>query len=130
MNLDSPHIFMVKIWFKNLYKFTFLCINHRSPGHILGRDALRHRPVLNHPVAHRRRRTFFEFFAQFPYTSTNLPHVVTTQHVHFRLRTHYFLLPWKIPEEISRRAITKESIYHIKHDICQIQPFYHVSGLT
>ncbi len=32
----------------------------------------------------------------------DLSHKVKTQYVHFRLHTNYFLLPWKIPEEISR----------------------------
>ncbi len=32
----------------------------------------------------------------------SLRHKVKTQYVHFRLRTNYFLLSWKIPEEISR----------------------------
>ena len=31
----------------------------------------------------------------------------------FQIHTSYFLLPWKIPEEISR--LNKCSIYHIKH---------------
>ena len=37
--------------------------------------------------------------------TSNLPHKVKTQYVHFRLHTNYFLLPWKIPEEISRWPI-------------------------
>ncbi len=32
-----------------------------------------------------------------------LPHKVKKQYVHFTLHAHYCLLPWKIPEEISRR---------------------------
>ena len=49
---------------------------------------------------------------------------IKTQYVHFRSYTEYFLLPWKIPKEISRRSmlsITKGSIYYVKH-LC-IQSF-------
>ena len=31
-----------------------------------------------------------------------LPHQVKTQYLHFRLHAKYFLVPWKIPEEITR----------------------------
>ena len=50
-----------------------------------------------------------------------LPHKVKSQYVHFRLCTNYFLLPWKIPEELADYlgcSITKGSIYHIKHKRC------------
>ena len=55
-----------------------------------------------------------------------LPHKVKMQYVNFRSHTKYFLLSWKIPEEISRQSmlfhmITKGSIYYIKH--MYIQPF-------
>ena len=46
------------------------------------------------------------------------------QYVHFNLHTNYFLLPWKIPEGISRPSMLFQyegSIYHIKH--MSIQPF-------
>ena len=33
------------------------------------------------------------------------PHKVKMQYVHFRLHVNYFLLPWKIPEEVSRRSM-------------------------
>ncbi len=35
--------------------------------------------------------------------ASNLPNQVKTQYLHFRFHTNYFLLPWQIPEEISRR---------------------------
>ncbi len=34
-----------------------------------------------------------------------LPHKVKTQYLHFRSQAEYFLLPWKIPEVMSRRSI-------------------------
>ena len=34
-----------------------------------------------------------------------LPHKVKMQYVHFRSYTKYFLLPWKIREESSRRSL-------------------------
>ena len=37
--------------------------------------------------------------------SAALPHEVKTQYVHFRSQAGYFLLSWKIPEEISRRSM-------------------------
>ncbi len=37
-------------------------------------------------------------------TNKKLPHKVKMQYVLFRLHTNYFLLPWEIPEEISRRS--------------------------
>ena len=46
------------------------------------------------------------------------------QHVHFRLHTNYFLLPWMIPEEIETQLMLFNnlgSIYQIKHMF--IQPF-------
>ncbi len=55
-----------------------------------------------------------------------LPYKVEIQYVHFRLHTKYFLLPWKIPEEISRQSrlfhnkMAKWSIYYMKH--INIQP--------
>ena len=39
------------------------------------------------------------------------------QDLQFRLHTNYFLLPWKIPEELADNqcsSINKSSIYHIK----------------
>ncbi len=33
------------------------------------------------------------------------PNKVKMQYMHFRLHSNYFLVPWKIPEEISRRLI-------------------------
>ena len=58
-----------------------------------------------------------------------LPHYVKMQYLHLRFYANYFLLPWKIPEEISRQfsSITKGSIYHMKH---VHTTFYHSSGLT
>ena len=57
--------------------------------------------------------------------SVYLPHKVKTQYVHFKSHAEYFLLPWKMSEEISRRSmlfnITKGSIYYSKH--MYIQPF-------
>ena len=35
----------------------------------------------------------------------SLPHQVKMQYLHFRFHANYFLLPWKIPEEISRRSL-------------------------
>ncbi len=32
-------------------------------------------------------------------------HQVKMQCMHFRFHAHYFLLPWKIPQEISRRSL-------------------------
>ncbi len=32
-----------------------------------------------------------------------LPHKVKTHYLHFRFHANCFLLPWQIPEEISRR---------------------------
>ena len=59
-----------------------------------------------------------------PYCIT-LPHKVKVQYMHFRSHTEYFLLPWKIPEEISRWLMFyhnyKGSIYYTKH--MYIQPF-------
>ena len=46
--------------------------------------------------------------------------------MHFRLHANYFLLPWKIPEEISKRlmvldsSVSKGSIYHIKQCPCNL----------
>ncbi len=34
-----------------------------------------------------------------------LPHQVKKQFLHFRFHANYFLLPWKIPKEISRRSM-------------------------
>ncbi len=34
-----------------------------------------------------------------------LPPQVKMQYLHFRSHANYFLLPWKIPEEISRRSM-------------------------
>ncbi len=53
----------------------------------------------------------------------NLPHQVKTQYLHFRFYANYFLLPWKISEEISRRSMLSHNfrIYHINH--MYIQPF-------
>ncbi len=36
---------------------------------------------------------------------TRLPHYVKTQYLHLRVYANYFLLPWKIHEEISRRSM-------------------------
>ena len=56
-----------------------------------------------------------------PHTHTHI-HKVKAQYLHFRSHAEYFLLSWKIPEEISRRSmlltsitVTKVSIYYIKH---------------
>ena len=42
-------------------------------------------------------------------TTTNqrcsLPHQVKMQYLHFRFHASYFLLPWKIPEEIHRQSM-------------------------
>ncbi len=40
-----------------------------------------------------------------PSSQLILPHKVKMQFVHVRLHASYFLLPWKIPEEISRRSM-------------------------
>ena len=57
--------------------------------------------------------------------STVVPHKVKTRYVHFRSYAEHFLLPWKIPEEMSRQSmllsITKGNICHIKH--MSIHPF-------
>ncbi len=54
-----------------------------------------------------------------------LPHKVKMQYVHFRIHTNYFLLPWKITEEISRQSVlfnnSKAVPTIIKH--MSIQPF-------
>ncbi len=53
-----------------------------------------------------------------------LPHKVKMQYVHSRSHPSYFLLPWKIPEEIADNqysSITKGSIFHTKHK--SLQPF-------
>ncbi len=54
------------------------------------------------------------------------PHKVKRHYVHFRLHINYFILPWKICEEIKRRSVTlqyltKGSTHDIKH--MSIQPF-------
>ena len=56
-----------------------------------------------------------------------LPHQVKK---HFRFHANYFLLAWKISEEVDDQwsSITKGSIYHIKHNYVYI--FYHSSELT
>ncbi len=49
--------------------------------------------------------------------------VKTTQYLHFRFYVNYFLLLWKIPEELAEdqcSSITKVSIYHIKHMYIQL----------
>ncbi len=38
-------------------------------------------------------------------TTSDLPPQVKTQYLHFRSHANYFLLTWKIPEEISRRSL-------------------------
>ena len=45
-------------------------------------------------------------------------------YLHFRFHANCFPLPWKIPEEISRRSmfLTKGSIYHITHMYIQLLP--------
>ena len=35
----------------------------------------------------------------------DLPHCVKTQYLHFKFHASYFLVPWKIPEEICRRSM-------------------------
>ncbi len=35
----------------------------------------------------------------------SLPHYVKMQYLHVRFYANYFLLPWNIPEEISRRSL-------------------------
>ena len=60
----------------------------------------------------------------FPSMLSNSAHQVKMQYLHFRFHANYFLLPWKIAEEISRQLcsrITKGSIYHIRR--MYIQPF-------
>ncbi len=56
---------------------------------------------------------------------------VKMQHLHFRIHAKYFLLPWKIPEEISRWAMLfyKGRIYHMKH-IFVHTTFYCTCGLS
>ena len=39
------------------------------------------------------------------YMSVDLPHTVKMQYVHFRSHTDYFVLPWKIPEEIGCQSV-------------------------
>ena len=39
------------------------------------------------------------------YTQQSVPHKGKIQHVHFRFYTNYFLLPWRVPEEISRQSM-------------------------
>ena len=48
-----------------------------------------------------------------------LPTKEQTQYLNFKFHANYFLLPWKIHEEISTRfsSKTKSSIYNIKHNI-------------
>ena len=54
----------------------------------------------------------------------SLPHKVKTQYAHFRSQTEYFVLPCKIPAEISRRPL-------FFHQTMYIQPFsMYGSGLT
>ena len=53
---------------------------------------------------------------------------VKMQYVHFRLHVNCFLLPWKIPEEISRQSMrfnnSKQYLPYVH------TTFYHGSGLT
>ena len=53
-----------------------------------------------------------------------LPYTVKTQYVHFRSHAEYFLLPWKIPDEISRRSVLFHSeAASIISNIMYMQPF-------
>ncbi len=52
----------------------------------------------------------------------SLPSLRKTQYLHFRFHASYFLLPWKITEEISRRSMLFHSQrqylpHHIKHSV-------------
>ena len=56
---------------------------------------------------------------------------IQTQYMHFRLHTNYFLLLWKIPEEISRRwMLFNNWRQYLQYQTCIHTTFYHGSGLT
>ena len=56
---------------------------------------------------------------------TSLPHKVKTQYVHFRLHAHYFILPWKILEEIRQAISSLQYLMAVStiSNIMSIQPF-------
>ena len=47
----------------------------------------------------------FPEIVEFHLFSAVLPHKVKKQYVYFRLNASYFLLPWKIVEEIKRQSM-------------------------
>ena len=63
------------------------------------------------------------------FTTFILPDKVKMQYLHFRFYANFFLLPWKIPEEICRQSVLFNILrYYILFQT--YQPFYHGSGLT
>ncbi len=50
-------------------------------------------------------RVISRFVPSNKHAATALPHKVKTQYLHFRSHAEYFLLSWKIPQEISRRSM-------------------------
>ena len=56
-----------------------------------------------------------------------LSHKVKMQYVYFRSHAEYFLLPWKIPLEISRRSMIFHNLReYLPHKIFIHTTFYHV----
>ncbi len=56
---------------------------------------------------------------------------VKTQYAHFRLHTNYFLFPWKIPQEISRRSmLINYWRQYLPHQTYVHTSFHRGSGLT
>ena len=43
------------------------------------------------------------------------PNTVKMQYVHLRSHTGYYFLPWKIPEQISRRSMLPSYLYNSNH---------------
>ena len=61
---------------------------------------------------------------------TILPHKVKMQYVHFILHFNYFLLPWTIPQAISRRSMLFNILrQYLPYQTYVRTTFYHESGL-
>ena len=58
--------------------------------------------------------------------SRTLPHQVKTQYLHFRFHANYFILPWKIPEEISRRSM----LFHNSKAVSTISNIMNIQHFT
>ncbi len=64
-------------------------------------------------------------------TSTHLLPQVKMQYLHFRFHANYFLLPWNIPEEISRQSMLFHNLrQYLPYRTYAHTSFYHSSGLT